>query len=335
MSSPIIDPESGMLIYPQWLTWEHQFAATNSPYDWSVASGGFPTGMTFQPTLTGVTGDYGTDVFTKTAHGLSDGMAVVFRAKTGGTGLATNTVYYVINAATDTFQLTSTPGGTVLDFTTSNVSAGTLYRPGLLTGYATLPGISDVRLIATNTGPTNSAEQLFTIGITAAAVVPDANCDLVWDFAANNIIAQDSSALNLTPAPRDTPILYVKENDDLIIRLRLVKGASVLDLGAIDDDNCKLVLKELEPDGKIIVSDASRKIGTGDANSILIHAKITGGQIKAAFANYEADGGTLFASLAEIELTYPNPGYFEGTPADLVRTSRTFRIQTERDLGED
>lgn len=319
-----------MIIFPQWLTWEHQFAATNSPYVWSIASGGFPTGMTFQPSWA-VTGDATANTISLVGHGFQNGMQLVFSAISGGSGLSANTLYYVVNAATDTFKLAATSGGAAIDFTTT-LTAGTIFRPGFLTGYATVPGVSDVRLIATNgTGP--STEQLFTIGISAAAAAPDSNADLVWDFATNSVIVQSDSTLNLTPAPRDTPILFVKEQDDLIIRLRTTKGASVIDLGAVADNACTLVLKELEPDGKIIVSDKSLKLGTGDGNSILLHAKITGNAIKAAFTNYEADGGTFFGALAEIQITYPNP-YFGSDPASLVRTSKTFRIQTERDLSE-
>lgn len=330
MSAPVIDPESSVLIYPQWLHWEHQFSATGTPYDWTIASGGFPTGMIFQPSLS-VTGTSSDNQIAASSHGLPEGAAVVLRSKTGGSSVAINTIYYILNAEADSFQLASTPGGSALALG-SNITAGILYRPGFLTGAATVPGVSDVRLTATNgTGP--SAEVLFPIGIVAAAAVPDSNVDFVWDFSTNNIIAQTSSVLNLTPADRNTPILFVKEQDDLIIRLRLVKSASVLDL-AIADGDAKLVLKELEPDGKVVVSDASVKVGTDDSSSVLIHAKIDGSAIKAAFTNYEADGGTLFAALAEIQINFDNPGYFAGTPAKLTRTSKTFRIQTERDLSE-
>ena len=163
---------------------------------------------------------------------------------------------------------------------------------------------------------------------------PDANADLVWDFATNSVIAQTDSTLNLTPAERATPILFMKEEDDLIARIRTVKGPSVIDLGAVADGDCKLVLKELEPENKVVVSDASQKIGTGDANSILLHAKFAGDALAASLSNYEADAGTLYNALAEIEITYPNP-FFGATPATLRRTSKTFTIQIERDLGED
>lgn len=332
MPTPVIDPESSVLSYPQWLSWEHQFSATGDPYDWSIVAGSFPTGMIFQPSWA-VTAVAAGDLILLDDNPLKDGMCVVFRSLDGvGAGLTSNTRYFVINAGANDFQIATVPGGAAVDITT-NYGDSLLYRPGYLSGAAEVPGISLVRLTATNGDGPSADSTLFTIGIEPAAVVPDGNFDLVWDFAANTIIAQTTATLSLTPAPRDTPIMFVKEGDDLILRLRTVKAASVIDLGPIEPNNCKLILKELEPDGKIIVSDASVQVGTGDANSILIHAQITGNAIKAAFTNYEADGGTFFAALAEIELTYPNPGYGIGGDT-LTRTSPTFRIQTERDLGD-
>jgi hypothetical protein len=157
---------------------------------------------------------------------------------------------------------------------------------------------------------------------------------MIWDFATNNIVAQTSSALNLTPEARDTPILFVKEQDDLIVRLRTVKNGTVLDLGALADPaNLKLVLKELEPENQVVVSDGAAKISTGDASSYLVHAKFDGAALAASLSNYETDAGTSYDALAEFELTFSNPGYPVG-PGSLVRTSKTFRIQIERDLGE-
>lgn len=336
MSAPVIDPESGVLYYPQYTAWEHQFSAfsdTVPVYDWVIFAGGFPTGMTFQPSLA-ATGASTGNLMTSAGHGLANGTALVFRSITSGGSPTPTTavIYYVINKTTDTFQLSTTPGGTVQSLG-ADMSAALLYRPGFLTGSGTVPGVSTVQLKASN--GTLSAAQLFTIGISSAAPAVDTTATLVWDFGANAIIAQSTSTLTLTPAPRDTPILFVKQQDDLIIRLRTTNGSTILDLGAVDDNACVLTLKENEGDGKIIISDASVKVSTGDANSILIHAKITGAAIKAAFSDFENDNGTFFAALAEIQITYPNPGYFLDTPPSLVRTSPTFRIQAERDLTQD
>lgn len=67
-----------------------------------------------------VTVDAGTDVFTATAHGLSDGDYVYFTT-TGSlpTGLITTRNYYVINSATDTFQVSHSLGGPAVDITST------------------------------------------------------------------------------------------------------------------------------------------------------------------------------------------------------------------------
>jgi hypothetical protein len=329
MSVPVIDPESSVLSYPQWLTWEHQFSATNLPASWQIVAGGFPSGMTFEPSWS-VTGTASGHTIGQPSTGLfANGTILVFSALTGGTGLSTATRYYVVNSAGSTFQLAATSGGAAIAFS-SDITAATLFRPGYLAGAASLPGICTVQLTATN-GDGASLAVLFTIGIEPAAAVPDSNLDLVWDFATNNIIAQTSATLNLTP-PTDpaTPILYVKEQDDLIARLRLVKAGSVLDLG--DPVSLKLVLKELEPENQIVISDDAVRIGSGDGTSYLIHAKFDGTLLAGALSNYEADGGTFFPALAEIELTFVNT--YGCGPSPIVRTSKTFRIQIDRDLGE-
>jgi hypothetical protein len=57
------------------------------------------------------------DVITSYAHGLSDDDRVVLYAVNGGslpTGYSATTIYYVVNSATDTFQVSTTQGGSVV-----------------------------------------------------------------------------------------------------------------------------------------------------------------------------------------------------------------------------
>lgn len=64
---------------------------------------------------------------TATPHGLSAGDEVEFTALTGGTGLSTGTTYYVIssNLAASTFQVSTTAGGSAVNFS-SDITAGTV-----------------------------------------------------------------------------------------------------------------------------------------------------------------------------------------------------------------
>lgn len=63
-----------------------------------------------------VTTTASTDLVTRTNHGLSNGTRICFITMTG-TGLSLYTVYYVINATANTFQVSLTSGGSVVDIT--------------------------------------------------------------------------------------------------------------------------------------------------------------------------------------------------------------------------
>ena len=58
------------------------------------------------------------DTITSAGHGLSDGDAIrVTSTGTLPTGLSTNTTYYIINSSTDTFEVSTAPGGSAVDIT--------------------------------------------------------------------------------------------------------------------------------------------------------------------------------------------------------------------------
>jgi hypothetical protein len=71
------------------------------------------------------TADASSDTLTSAAHGLEDD-EIVYLASTGAlpTGLSLNTKYYVVNKATNTFQVSLTKGGSAVDFSTAGT--GTL-----------------------------------------------------------------------------------------------------------------------------------------------------------------------------------------------------------------
>jgi hypothetical protein len=80
-------------------------------------------------TITNVTGSDATDIFTATNHRFNNRDAVVFESKTGGTGLtALTTIYYIINANGNSFQLSATVGGKDPVNFTSDVTAATIGR---------------------------------------------------------------------------------------------------------------------------------------------------------------------------------------------------------------
>jgi len=67
-----------------------------------------------------------TDIMTSVAHGMANDTPVYVQSTlTLPTGLIANTIYYVINTATDTFQLSTSVGGSAIDYSTDGT--GTLY----------------------------------------------------------------------------------------------------------------------------------------------------------------------------------------------------------------
>lgn len=75
-----------------------------------------------------ITGSSSDDVIADTAHGLSNGDRIQFTAITGGTGISLNTTYFVINAATDTFQISASLGGSAVTF--ADFTGATWVEPG-------------------------------------------------------------------------------------------------------------------------------------------------------------------------------------------------------------
>jgi hypothetical protein len=74
-----------------------------------------------------VTGSNSSDQLTIASNRLFNGDAVYFQAITGGSALAVNVTYYVINKSGNNFQLASTVGGSALNLG-SDITAGTLVQ---------------------------------------------------------------------------------------------------------------------------------------------------------------------------------------------------------------
>lgn len=139
------------------------------------------TGYTTPPTVRvahACTGDAATDEITCTGHELQNGNTVRFAALTGGAGLSINTNYFVVSATSNTFQVSTTSGGSPIDFTT-NITAGRVFLPpgggsgsllsAVLNGYG---GVVEVVII--NPGDNYpSSPQVYidppTSGVTATA----------------------------------------------------------------------------------------------------------------------------------------------------------------------
>lgn len=77
-----------------------------------------------------------TDLVTRAAHGLVDGDRVYFTGGTMPTGLTASTRYFVRNSTLNTFQLSATPTGSIINFTSDGSGTRTLFSDNFPIGYA-------------------------------------------------------------------------------------------------------------------------------------------------------------------------------------------------------
>lgn len=95
------------------------------------------------------------DIVIRNNHGLADGTRVSFATIVTTTGISVNTVYYVVNSTTNTFQLSLTNGGAVLPLTTNG--SGTLRFEVYITGK---PSSTQVTVSAPTTATTTATALL-------------------------------------------------------------------------------------------------------------------------------------------------------------------------------
>jgi hypothetical protein len=108
-----------------------------------------PSGLIVEDAIvsvTGITGDAGTEIITAPGTAFVSGQPIRFTALTGGAGLNTTTNYFVVNPSGATFQVETSIGGGAINFTT-NITAGTL-----LTGHSVSTNVT----LSENTTATNS-----------------------------------------------------------------------------------------------------------------------------------------------------------------------------------
>lgn len=126
---------------------------------------GYGTGVDF-------TADNTNDTFTKTSHGLTNGEIVFVRSQTTlPAGLSANTPYYVRDAATNTFKLSTSAGGAAVDITTNGT--GTHY-------FYTSFKVPDMR----GSVPIGQGTKSIVLSIPEASVTPGA---LVGSVASSSI----------------------------------------------------------------------------------------------------------------------------------------------------
>lgn len=95
-------------------------------------------------------------VFTQTAHGLVNGNVVMLGVTGAGVlaaGLLANTIYYVVAATANTFELSLTPGGTPVNTTGTGTATQILLTPPSVVGAAGTTGIILGTVLGIKNGP--------------------------------------------------------------------------------------------------------------------------------------------------------------------------------------
>lgn len=224
---------------------------------------------------------------------------------------------FATNSPTSWASTTPLPAGITLDSVN-----------GTLSGAPTVPGIYIIGMIATNASG-DSAEVAFYIGVEASTAVPGVELALYWDLATGYVYPKFED-IGSPPADPTEEVLRVKQDDDLLLGLRIFQASNFLDL---DVTSLKLSLKEFEPDVVVNVSSDFHESGSGTSTYYLVYAKMDGDLLKGALSNYENDQGTGYSALAELEAQFPNPFAADVGPSSLTRSSRTFRIGVYRDIN--
>jgi hypothetical protein len=192
-----------------------------------------------------------------------------------------------------------------------SLNAGT----GLLTGAVSVPGVYLVNLVAANVGGEVSAPVTITIGVDPA-------------FASNKS-GVDVSIETGTGVVSVTPDIVFKADDDLMLYVTFKKGATVLDLGPLA--TLQLGFKEFEPDPILVVGSAFVKSGSGSGTVYQLYVKIDSTALTAALSNYEADSGTQFDAICEIEWQEPNASGVG--PVTLRRSTVPFLMPVARNIN--
>ena len=330
MPLPTISSTTSYLGFQRNEPFAFQPSATNTPLLWAIDTP--PPGVTIDtPTALAATGVASTDVITATGHTFIAGTRVFFSALTGGTGLAINTVYFALAISGATFQLAATLGGPAINFTT-DISAGTISKvsSGLITaptGIAT-QGTYVFLVAATNGDGTGTREFVLGIASSSASASPG-SADTSIDLTVDVVTRQVSLGRPGESGASSGALAYLKEGDVAMFVIRFAKGGVQIDP---ELTGLRIAVKQNEPEAILIEASDFEKVGTGSTACWNLPVAVTGSALAGALADVEADAGTSFPALTEIEWT--REVTHNAAPLELIGTTRTFVLHIDRDLAD-
>jgi hypothetical protein len=326
MAVPVINTTTSVIEGFQWQPLTYQPYATNNPIAWACPN--LPAGLSLDaPTVYAATGVASTDVITATGNTFADGDRVVMPELTGGAGLTANVIYFVRDRSTHTFKLAATKGGAAINFTT-DISAGTISKvpTGKISGSPEVSGTFNCGITATNADGT-SAEVVLTIGVGAAdAVLTNSGIQAEIDVQTRKF------SLVKSEGDADVAKLFVKDGDSLVLWLKFKKNGQTLDLPIT---SLAIAIKEYEPEARVVLGSTWKKYGSGTGTYYGLYAAITSDELQSAFSSYEADKGTLFDGVSEIEWQETNPDSATFGPAVWRYTTQDFETRLARDMAQE
>jgi hypothetical protein len=199
---------------------------------------------------------------------------------------------------------------------------------GKISGAAGSAGVYVVTVSATNVAPEptpGTGTMQFVIGI-SSEVAPDSGSD---QMVISVTLPEGRVSVPGAGQAAGAALFGLKQNDTRLLVLRFVDAAGVrVDL---DLDTLRLTLKKYEPEGAVATAETWQKVGTGATAEYQLPLTLSGSPLAGALSDEEADAGTSFTALAELEWTREIT--FGGGPLVLRSSSQTFRVAIERDLN--
>lgn len=191
----------------------------NGSINWDISNAGGTTAGIVNASLKSVTSADFTaatsDVITSASHGLANANTVVVSTtNTLPGGLSTGTVYYVINATTNTFKLSTSQGGSAVDITDTGTGTHSWHSYSStntvdVSDYKSVGSILVWAYIASATNLTNFILRIGTDASNYYSITITTNNEGASFYAGWNLLRFDFVNKSTTGTPTDTACSYV------------------------------------------------------------------------------------------------------------------------------
>lgn len=200
---------------------------------------------------------------------------------------------------------------------------------GLIQGAPTVQGVYDVTLIASNAlGP--SAPLVVPVGVESVPYETDASIELDFDLDTGIVTRTRGGS-----ASKDA-VLFGKRGDKFVVAVGLIKEGVLMDIPVVA---LAIGVKEFEPDPLVVLNDGIfRRSGDYETTRYKIvvdlnNPNIPGGKsLPGTLSDYEADAGTGFDAIGEIQLVHLYAPVEGVMMQQFTRSSKNFIFRIERDL---